>query len=239
MMSAATKLRNRLESTLENRIPRAFTPSERSTPERMISGIVPLDALTGGIPLGCLTEICGPGSSGRTSILLSLLAECTRRDEICALIDASDSFDPQSAANAGIDLGRLLWVRCREKRESGERAGPESGRSVDLKESSKLDQALKTADLLLQAGVFGIVVLDLGDIPFSAARRIPLTTWFRFRRAVENTSTALLVVEQYPHAKSCAALVIDLAAQQSGWSEAGDQTGTILPAHSANPAPLF
>jgi len=240
MMSAATELRNRLESALENRIPRAFTPSGRSTPERMISGIVPLDALTGGIPLGCLSEICGPASSGRTSILLSLLAECTRRDEICAFIDASDTFDPQSAANAGIDLGRLLWVRCREKRESGNQAGLQSDtRSVDLKESSKLDQALKTADLLLQAGGFGIVILDLGDIPLPAARRIPLTTWFRFRRAVENTSTAFLVVEQYPHAKSCATLVIDLAAQQSGWSEAADQNGTVMTAHSANPAPLF
>src|SRR5205807_2298114 len=112
MITTASELRSRLETALENRIPRALTPPQRLTPERMPTGIASVDALTGGVPLGCLTEICGPASSGRTSVLLSLLAECTRRDEICALVDASDVFDPQSAANVGVDLARLLWIRC-------------------------------------------------------------------------------------------------------------------------------
>ena len=76
------------------------------------SGIPALDALTGGLPRGCLTEICGPASSGRTTVLLAALAAATRRGEFCALIDASDALDPHSAAAAGIDLDRLLWVRC-------------------------------------------------------------------------------------------------------------------------------
>ena len=245
----ATELRIRVESALEKRIPRALTPPQRPAPERMLTNLAAVDTLTGGIPLGCLTEICGVASSGRTSIVLSLLAECMRRHEICALVDSCDAFDPQSAANAGIDLGRLLWVRCKESsnrpiRSSAEikrkvRTLPSGIRPLDLKESSKLEQALKTADLLLQAGGFGMVVLDLGDIPVSEARRIPLTTWFRFRRAVENTSTAFIVVEQYPHAKSCATLVMDLTAQQTSWSEAADQNGTVMPAHLGNPAPLF
>src|SRR5437868_12672883 len=112
MMNSAAEVRSRLEAALQNRIPRALTPPERATPERMPTGIASVDALTGGVPLGCLTEICGPASSGRTSVLLSLLTECMRRDEICALVDASDAFDPQSAANVGMDLARLLWVRC-------------------------------------------------------------------------------------------------------------------------------
>ena len=37
------------------------------------SGIPELDALTGGLPRGCLTEICGPASSGRTTLLLAAL----------------------------------------------------------------------------------------------------------------------------------------------------------------------
>ena len=102
-----------------------------------------------------------------------------------------------------------------------------------------LSQALKSTDLLLQAGGFGVVVLDLADVPISAARRIPLTTWFRFRRAVENTSTAFIVIEQTPHAKSCATLVMDLTAQQASWSEASGQNGTVMSAHAGNPAPLF
>jgi hypothetical protein len=84
-----------------------------------------------------------------------------------------------------------------------------------------------------------LIVLDLSDIPILAARRIPLTTWFRFRRAVENTSTAFIVLEQHPHAKSCATLVMDLTAQQASWSEASGQDGTRMGAHASNPAPLF
>ncbi|HLZ43189.1 MAG TPA: hypothetical protein VKQ11_19635, partial [Candidatus Sulfotelmatobacter sp.] len=86
----------------------------RPAPEMASSGIPALDALTGGLPRGCLTELCGPASSGRTTVLLAALAAATRRGEFCALIDASDALDPHSAASAGIDLDRLLWVRCSE-----------------------------------------------------------------------------------------------------------------------------
>ena len=71
-----------------------------------------LDTLTGGLPRGCLTEICGPASSGRTTLLLAALAAATRRGEFCVVVDASDALDPQSAAAAGVELERLLWVRC-------------------------------------------------------------------------------------------------------------------------------
>lgn len=261
---SASQLRSRLEAVLEPRIPRAFTPQQRSAPEMMSTGIASVDSITGGIPLGCFTEICGPSSSGRTSVLLAAIAECMRRGEICALVDASDAFDPQSAANAGVDLGRLLWVRCgkaisprrhgdTEKGLGHRRTGasgsvpsavadgsghknypPATAGGTDsnpITRSPDLEQALKATDLLLQAGGFGLVILDLADIPISAARRIPLTTWFRFRRAVENTSTALLIVEQHPHAKSCASLVMDFVAQQAAWSEAADQGGTPVGTH--------
>lgn len=269
-MTAATELRTRLEQALEHRIPCAFTPVQRPSPERILTGIASVDALTGGIALGCLTEICGPSSSGRSSILLQILAKFIRRDETCALVDASDAFDPQSAASAEVELGRLLWVRCKGsgdrfigssdevKRHSafGTRHSAKEHFS-DIQQddiqsslctlpdhpmtrsSDPMSQALKATDLLLQAGGFGLIVLDLGDIPIAAVRRIPLTTWFRFRRAVENTSTAFIVIEQHPHAKSCATLVMDLAAQQASWSEASDQNGAVMGAHAGNPAPLF
>ena len=86
----------------------------RPAPEMVSSGIAAMDALTGGLPRGCLTEICGPASSGRTTLLLAALAAATRRGEFCAVVDASDALDPQSAAAAGIELERLLWVRCGE-----------------------------------------------------------------------------------------------------------------------------
>src|SRR6185312_17553312 len=125
MSSPAMELRSRLEQALQNRIPHALTPPYRPAPERMLTRIPSVDALTGGIPLGCLTEICGPASSGRTSLLFYALAEAMRRDEICALVDPRDSFDPQSAARAGVDLSRLLWVRG--KKESGHRVIGSSG----------------------------------------------------------------------------------------------------------------
>ena len=129
------------------------------------------DSALGGIPRGCVTDIFGPASSGRTSILHSLMAQATSREEFCALVDASDAFDPASAAAAGVALERLLWIRC----------------------GGNAEHALKATDLLLQAGGFGLVVMDLGDIAPETARRISLASWYRLRRAVENTPTALVV----------------------------------------------
>lgn len=242
-MNSPSELRTHLETILEQRIPRALTPPLRALPEMIPTTIAAIDSLTAGVPLGCLSEICGPASSGRTSILTALLAECMRRDEICALVDASDAFDPQSAAAAGVNLARLLWIRCGSpsqqkhvstKKDKADKRGFNSlgvASSDSSKDYSQIEQALKITDLLLQAGGFGLLVLDLADISIQAARRIPLTTWFRFRRAVENTSTAFVVVEQQPSAKSCASLVLDFAAQQAAWSEAAEADETIVGTH--------
>src|SRR5580704_5008103 len=89
----------------------------RPVPELVRTGVSAVDTATGGIPRGCLTEIIGPASSGRTSLLIAILAEATVRDEICALVDAEDSFDPTSAAAAGVRLERLLWVRSSHNAE--------------------------------------------------------------------------------------------------------------------------
>ncbi len=148
--------------------------------------------------------------------MLTALANATQREEVCALVDASDSFDPASAAAAGIDLDRLLWVRCNEQRPVSKQTAStplqKSGQAVKagFAFSHALEQVLKVTDLLLQGGGFGMVVLDLGDIPTESVRRIPLTSWFRFRRAVEPTTTVLLLVEQEPCAKTCASLVLRL-----------------------------
>jgi recombination protein RecA len=222
----------------------------RPAPEMLSSGIAALNALTGGWPRGCLTEICGPASSGRTTLLLAALAAATRRGEFCVLVDASDALDPRSAADAGVDLDRLLWIRCGEelplRKNSPQRHGgteqngnlkpgcPISRASfarevgildhTKLKETGfkqnssrqsdhRLEQVLHVTDLLLESGGFGLVVLDLSDLPPQQARRIPLTTWFRFRRAVENTSTVLLAIEQHPIAGSCSSLQIKLGSE--------------------------
>lgn len=190
----------------------------RPAPEPASSGIPQIDALTGGFPRGCLTEICGPESSGRTTLMLSALAAATRREDICTLIDASDAFDPCSAVSAGVNLERLLWIRCgmhaasfnlsRKRRHPASLEEWERRRMED-----PVEQALRAADLILQSSGFGMVAIDLAGVPLKMARRIPLTTWFRFRRAVENTPTVLLAIGTQPCAQSCASLVLKLGHQ--------------------------
>ncbi len=176
----------------------------RPMPEMVSSGIAAIDGLTGGLPRGCLTEICGSASSGRSTLMLSAIAAATRRAEFCAVVDASDALDPQSAAATGLELDRLLWVRCGENSHSAEH---------------RLEQLMRVTDLLLESGGFGLIALDLGDLPSQTARRIPLATWFRFRRAVEHTPTVLLAVERQSIAGSCSSLLIKLAALKLAASE--------------------
>jgi hypothetical protein len=201
------------------------------------SGIREIDALTGGLPRGCLSEICGSASSGRTSVLLATLAAATRREEVCAVVDTSDALDATSAAVAGVDLERLLWVRC------GPRTSDLRPRISDLETGGtrsqvrgpapavRLEQALRVTDLLLQSGGFGLVVIDLGDVPHAVARRVPLASWFRFQRAVEPTFTVLLVVAQAPCVQTCASLLIRLQS-----AVVGRQSSGKLSAFSSQPA---
>lgn len=200
-MSSASLLRAQIESTLANRIPGALTVRPVFAPETISIGIPELDRRSVGIPQGCLSEICGPASSGRTTLLLSLMREVTEQGDCCALIDASNAFDPLSAAANGVNLKRLLWVKC---------AAPHP-------KLTAVDKALKAADMIISAGGFGMIVLDLGDIERRLARKVPLASWYRFRRAVESTSAAFVVIEQEPFAKSCASLVVTLHMSNSEW----------------------
>src|SRR5437867_11904429 len=98
--------RARIESALGERISAPFTDIERRTLETVPTGIAPLDALTGGLPRGAITELFGPPSSGRTSTMISILAEATARDEVCALVDGNDAFDPKFARSEERRVGK-------------------------------------------------------------------------------------------------------------------------------------
>ena len=182
----------------------------RPTSEMVSSGVCELDALTGGLPRGCLTEVCGSVSSGRTSLLLAVLAAATQRQEACALVDVCDAFDPVSAAMAAVNFKSLLWVRCKPNPPQSHRDTEKTNQKHEDRHrmESPVDQALRVTDLLLQSGGFGLVIIDLGDVPLKMARRIPLTSWFRFQRAIEHTPTVLFVITQAPCAQTCAALLL-------------------------------
>src|SRR6266571_8986225 len=117
-MAATLLKQGRLETALVGRGLEGF--QRRVEVELQPSGVMELDAvLGGGFPRGSLVELCGPASSGRTSLAFSLLAQATERQEACACVDVSDSLDPISLAAAGVELPRLLWIRCGEIGDRG------------------------------------------------------------------------------------------------------------------------
>src|SRR3974390_1970470 len=103
-MSQSATVRARIESSLSKRLSSTLLLRERFAPRTVTTGIAELDTLTEGLPRGALSEIAGPVSSGRTGVMLAALSAATRRQEICALVDAGDNFDPASAGAAGAEL---------------------------------------------------------------------------------------------------------------------------------------
>ena len=237
--------------------------------------------------MGAITEAVGAECSGRTGLALSFVAQLTQTGRVCALIDVSNCLHPGSAAAIGVDLSRLLWVRCGgepqtsahplspngfalpkkyfipppvkkglhgggfgphprneskgladavsgflrpeviaprsaepQHRTRNERAvfEPNPGQRPFHKRKlaapgklwSRIDQALRVTDLLLQAGGFSGIVLDLGSIAPEYSSRVPLATWFRYRAAAERSRTSILLLTQHACAKSSAGLVLRL-----------------------------
>lgn len=149
-----------------------------------------------GMPRGILAEICGRRSSGRTAGCLHVLAQATRRGEVCAVVDLCDSFHPASAQATGVVLERLVWVHCQ----------------------ANAGHAMRAADLLLHAGGFGVVLLDLCEASARILNGIPVSYWHRFRRAVEHTPTILLICAESTQANSCAAVSLRFQPRASRWS---------------------
>jgi recombination protein RecA len=287
-MPSTLALRQQIEAALADRIPSALTPAPRLLRPVASTGIPALDELLeGGLPLGAITEMVGPECSGRTSLALSFVSQMTQAGKVCAWVDVSNALDPESAAATGVDLSRLLWVRCglppstntqsiaadgfalpekylipppikkglhgggfgphprnevkglsdavsdllrpevttprcaepqrriKPEREIFEpnpprRLVPPKKQVVSGKPWSRLEQALRVTDLLLQAGGFSAIVLDMGSIAAEYASRVPLATWFRYRAAAEKSQASILLLTQHACAKSSAGLVLRL-----------------------------
>jgi recombination protein RecA len=125
-MSSANAIRVQIEASLSRRIPSALSPAPKVLRPTSPTGIPAIDdLLRGGFPVGALTEVVGPECSGRTSLALSFLAQLTHAGKVCAWIDVSNSLRPESVAAAGVDLQRLLWVRCGATHQSKGFGGPE------------------------------------------------------------------------------------------------------------------
>jgi recombination protein RecA len=172
------------------------------------SGVLSLDArLGGGFPRGQLSEVVGPRSSGRTSVMLQTVAAATGRGELVALVDALDMLDVESAAAAGVALDRLLWIRGHVV------SNPGMCRDTNQR---ALEQAIRAFTLVLQAGNFGLVIFDAAEAPAEAIRRLPFTTWLRLQRMVEGSQTMCLLVGGEPMARSSAGLTLRVGSRESG-----------------------
>jgi RecA/RadA recombinase len=300
-MPSASTIRLQVESALAHRIPSALTPAAKTIRPVATTGIEEIDALlAGGLPIGAVTELVGPDCSGRTSVAASFLARITRASKVCAWIDVSNSFDPPAAAATGLDLERLLWIRCGVSEVSIRRPGqqfrlpekyliappPKKGllgggfgnhprsevkgmsdavsgllhsdaiaprcaepqrharptqasfeanyqstsvakrTSITTKPWARIDQALRAADLLLQAGGFSAIVLDMASLAPEFVSRVPLATWHRYRMASERTQSSILLLTQHSCAKSSAELLLRLEPSEALGEEETVFTGT-------------
>lgn len=211
-MQSTVSIRAQVESRLGSRVSAAFAGHIRPPVAVMPTGIEDIDRTLGGIPVGAVTELVAPRfiSAGQKSIQAQLLARATQ-EQACALVDATDSFDPKSAQAIGVNLQRLLWVRCSDRGMKG------------------LEQAFKCADLLLQcSGGFGVIIIDLSGLAQHFVRKVPLTTWFRFRAVVEKQETALVFATPHAVTSTCAELVLAFFMQHVQWS----QSTEVCPTHA-------
>ena len=169
------------------------------------TGLPWLDArLAGGWPCGETSELVGPASSGRSSLLTASLAAATARGDLAALIDTHDTFDPGPAEAAGLSLDHLLWAR-------GDPEAVPRPRTL-------IDRAIKAFGLVLEAGGFGVVALDLGDAAPADLGRLPFTTWRRLQRFVEGRDTIALVLAPVPVARSARGVTLELASSTATWA---------------------
>ncbi len=164
-----------------------FVPARRLEQRRgyRSTGVASLDEiLGGGWPRAALAELRGRRSSGRTSVLYASLARSIAAGQNVALVDCGGAFDPRLAQAAGVVLPRLLWIR------------------------SSSAESLKAADLVVSAGGFDLVALDVGD----ERPRVPSAAWIRLKHGAEKQGTTILVVTPASLVGAFAATTVELSA---------------------------
>jgi RecA/RadA recombinase len=180
------------------------------------TGIHSLDtSLEGGWRRGEISEILGGPSSGRASVLCATMAAATSRGELVALVDAFDRADPLTAAATGLDLSRVLWVR-----------GPSLSATATGRDSlvgPAILRAVRACDLVIRAGGFGVVALDLAGAPARALRDLASSTWMRLAHANAGQQTVCLLVGNQPMGRSARGVSVTLTSMRR-WSGGSPQS---------------
>jgi hypothetical protein len=177
----------------------------REVPRLSSTGVAALDqALGGGWCRGAMSELVGARSSGRSGVVLRTLAAATQHGHVVALIDACDRFDPRVAESCGVALNAVLWVR-------GAPLTVETARPPLIERAVK--QAVRACDLVLRAGGFGVVVLDLADVPPRRVQDLPAITWLRLGHTTEGHDTVCLLVGDKPIGRSAMGASVEVTAR--------------------------
>ena len=199
-------LKAALEDLIKARRLRAGGPPLRGEDRRgtlLGTGVPGLDEmLYGGLPRGQISEIHGPASSGRTGVAHAMVARSIRAGALAAWVDPQDRLDPRSASDAGIALDHMLWLRG----------------AASAREPRPLLAAISAVGTLLGAGLFELVVVDLGGMARPALQRLPGATWIRLQRVIESQPGALLVVADAHVAHGPAGVSLALRGAGALWS---------------------
>jgi hypothetical protein len=202
----ASALKHALEDLLRARRLQRPEPPLRGEDRRLLplaTGIAAVDGLVGGgLPRGQLSEVFGLATSGRTGFALALLAQATQAGALVAWADPADAFDPASAAAAGVDLTRLLWLR-------GEARSP------------ALPASVAAVGILVGSGLFDAIVLDLASVPPGSVQRLPGATWIRLQRMIEETPAALVILSGAHVARGPCGASVSLQPMAPRWSGTG------------------
>ena len=114
-------------------MPGVLSPRVRPKPVRIACGDASIDKLLcGGLTVGGLTEFVGAIGSGLTTTAVAYVSAVTQTGSVCVWIDVADTFDPETATANGVDLERLLWVRCGSEPQVLSERTPESGQNVSV-----------------------------------------------------------------------------------------------------------
>jgi hypothetical protein len=183
---------------------------------RLTCGIAPLDALIGGIARGRISEVTGPLSSGKTTVAAAFASAASRRGEVVGWVDVPGAFDPRSIEAAGADLARILWVSFDQRRDS-------TRTSYNIRSRERRSE-LKAAELLLEAGGFGLVVIDFGAMRFPLSQSASL----RLARAAERSGAAVLALASNRVCGTFAALTLSMSKQRASFSRLGKDAPALF-----------
>jgi hypothetical protein len=205
LLNGQTASAKQLQQLLE--FPGVFKGHELTRKEgRLSCGIAQIDALMGGLARGRISEITGPISSGKTTIAASFVSAASQRGEVVGWVDVPGAFDPRSLEAAGADLARIMWVSFPKK--------PAFSRGGFVNKERERRIELKAAELILEAGGFGLVVIDFGAMHFPLSQSAAL----RLARAAERSGTAVLALANNRVCGTFAALTLSMSKLRASFS---------------------